>query len=467
MDARRIFILHFLPLALAAVPTIHYIDVPSRNPLCDMGCKCPGQEQNLDFLDCSQRGMTKLPDFLHFDAPLSSINFQNNHIRSLAMRTFTRGDSIEELDLSINNITKIENFTFAAFRNLVKLRLSHNYLSEIAPGLLDGLSNLRVLEIGHNLIQHINYTAFRATPELQELRIQYNPLFNLPEKLFQFLPLLERLDLQDTGLVMLPSEIFKPTPYLTWLSLSSNAFENVPEEALSRAILLESLDLSYNDFTSLDRGNFRHLTKVSLLYMNHMPRLTRIEKDSLVGMLSLKTFSCSYNPNLVYVDADAFGSENSTISRVKTTPHDKLFLRQNALRTLQSPLKMESWSSLSFVDLAENPWKCDCKLLWMKQLRIETQMNIVCDSPLHLRGRPLSTVDVTELKCQDRWALTAFILSISAMAVLGLIVITASSIVCSRTRLGLYVRAKKQFSYAKVTPKTETVDLEWDPSADI
>ncbi|GIX81076.1 leucine-rich repeat neuronal protein 3 [Caerostris extrusa] len=281
-----------------------------------------------------------------------------------------------------------------------------------------------------------------------------------------FLPKLERLDLQDTGLVRLPSELFTPTPHLHWLSLSSNAFENVPEEALSKAPMLENLDLSGNDFTSLDRGNFRRLSKVSLLYLNNLSRLRRIEKDALAGLTALKSFSCSYNPNLIYVDEEAFGSVNSTISKERTMPHEQLFLRQNALRTLKSPLKMESWSSLSFVDLADNPWKCDCNLRWMRQLKMETQMNIVCDSPANLRGRPLSTVSASELKCESTWALTTFVLSVSTLVVFALVVLTSSAIVCSRTRVGLYVRAKKQFSYAKVKPKLETVDLDWDPSAD-
>ncbi|GFS44576.1 leucine-rich repeat neuronal protein 3 [Nephila pilipes] len=438
-----------------------------KNPLCDMGCKCPEQEQNFLLLDCSQRGISKLPTSLEFNSPLSIINFQNNRISSLAMSTFAIVDNIEELDLSLNQMTKIDNFTFTPFKSLVLLRLSHNYLSDIAPGLLDGLSNLRVLEMGHNAIQRLEKEAFQATPNLQELRLQYNPIFELPEQVFQFLPKLERLDLQDTGLVSLPSDVFMPTPHLQWISLSSNAFENVPEEALSKAPVLENLDLSGNDFTCLVRGDFRRLSRVSLLHLNNLPRLRRIEKDALAGLTSLKSFSCSYNPNLIYLDEDAFGSENSTISRVKTTPHEQLYLRQNALRTLKSPLKMESWSSLSFVDLADNPWKCDCNLRWMKQLKMETQMNIVCDSPPHLRGRPLSTVKTSELKCQDKWALTTFILTISTMVAFGLVVLAGSAVVCSRTRVGLYVRAKKQFSYAKVTPKTETVDLEWDPSADI
>lgn len=90
-----------------------------------------------------------------------------------------------------------------------------------------------------------------------------------------------------------------------------------------------------------------------------------------------------------------------------------------------------------------------------------------CDSPPHLRGRTFDTIDASELRCNGSWAIATFALVIASMVGFGAIMLAATVVVCSRTPIGLYVRAKKQFSYAKVTPKTETVDLEWDPSADM
>lgn len=438
-----------------------------KQMLCELGCKCPETGQILTFLDCSRRGISNLPTSLLIDSTFNSLSFKSNHLESLKVNTFTRADEVQELDFSLNMIAKIDNYTFAPFMSLVHLRLSHNRLSQVTPGMLNGLWNLRLLELGHNFIERISFQSFQVTPNLQELRLQYNPLFNLPENVFRYLHHLEKLDLKDTGLVLLPDNVFRPTPRLHWLSLAMNAFENVPEEALSHAPHLEILDLSENDFTILVEGAFRRLSSVSVLYLNNLKKLTRIEREALAGLEKLKTFSCSYNPKLSYIDENAFGSIHSNISKPRTPPREMLYLRQNALRTLKSPLDAKSWSSLSFVDLADNPWKCDCKLNWMMQLTKETKVNIKCDTPLSLRSRTFDSIDSSELHCNGNWAIATFALVVACMVAFAAVMLAVSAVVCSRTPVGLYVRAKQQFSYDKVQPKTETVDLEWDPSADM
>ncbi|GIY41537.1 hypothetical protein CDAR_553461 [Caerostris darwini] len=116
MGAKRIipFVL-IIRFSLAVLPTVQFIDskIHEKSPLCDLGCKCPEQEQNFVIMDCSQRGISKLPTSLEFGHPISVINFQSNRIKSLEMSTFARVDNIEELDLSANQITQIQNFTFA------------------------------------------------------------------------------------------------------------------------------------------------------------------------------------------------------------------------------------------------------------------------------------------------------------------------------------------------------------------
>lgn len=90
-----------------------------------------------------------------------------------------------------------------------------------------------------------------------------------------------------------------------------------------------------------------------------------------------------------------------------------------------------------------------------------------CDGPRHLHGRTFDTIEPSELRCAGNWAVATFALVIACMVAFGAVFLAVSAIVCSRTPVGLYVRAKQQFSYAKVQPKTETYDLEWDPSADM
>lgn len=208
------------------------------------------------------------------------------------------------------------------------------------------------------------------------------------------------------------------------------------------------------------------MTNLSVLHLNGMNSLIRIEKDALAGLEKLKTLSCSYNSKLSYIDKDVFGSDAPVD---KTPPKEKLYLRGNALKTLKSPLEAKFWSSLSFVDLEENPWKCDCNLLWMTQLTKETQVHIICDSPRYLRGRSFDTLEPYELRCEDPWPVATFALVLACIVAFGAVMMAASAVVCSRTPIGLYVRAKKQFAYNKVKPekKPEAVDLEWDPTAEI
>lgn len=434
--------------------------------LCNIGCKCFPKDYST-FTDCSFLGLSKLPSLLTFDPGVLKVFFQSNSLTELKRDAFDVGNStITELDLSKNQITTIEDSTFASFRSLNHLRLSYNKISEISPGVLIGLENLQVLEISHNDIRTISHLVFETTPKLQELKLQYNYLYQLPEDLFRFVPNLQKLDLEDTGLVSLPTRLFMSTPYLRRISLANNAFENVPEEALAQASHLETLDLSGNDFTILGRGAFQRLTNVSLLQLNNLQRLLSIDKDAFAGLQNLKSLSCGYNPYLSFIHEDAFGSLNSTIS-FATPPREQLHLRKNALTTFKSSLGTEAWSSIPSVDLGENPWNCDCNLKWMKDLNREIQANIICVNPSNLRKLPLSAIHEDDLICDSRWTLTAFALAISSMAAFGIIFIAASAIACSRTPVGLYVRAKQQFFYAKILPKTETVDLEWDPSGEI
>lgn len=91
--------------------------------------------------------------------------------------------------------------------------------------------------------------------------------------------------------------------------------------------------MHYNNvFLILVEGAFRRLSNVSVLYLNNLKRLTRIEQDAFLGLKNLKSFSCSYNSKLTYIDQYVFGNIYSNISKVKTPPRERLYLRQNALR---------------------------------------------------------------------------------------------------------------------------------------
>ncbi|KJH41519.1 leucine rich repeat domain protein [Dictyocaulus viviparus] len=93
-----------------------------------------------------------------------------------------------------------------------------------------------------------------------------------------------------------------------------------------------------------------------------------------------------------YID---FSLETSVISTWSSL--EVLTLNGNNLTTLD---KLENLSNLRLFRLGENPWHCDCRLKWMKQiLNEQSSTNIKCMRPVYLQGRILNNVDDSLMKC--------------------------------------------------------------------
>ncbi|NXG44082.1 GPIX protein, partial [Psilopogon haemacephalus] len=78
----------------------------------------------------------------------------------------------------------------------------------------------------------------------------------------------------------------------------------------------------------------------------------------------------------------------------------RLYLQNNSLTTLP-PGALDSLSSLEEVKMFDNPWNCDCHILylklWLEDISASSLANVKCASPAPMRMKPLVQLTGNEL----------------------------------------------------------------------
>lgn len=161
---------------------------------CPATCKCPDPHT----VDCSGRGLTRLPDeipldvrrlllsnnwipripsdFLVLYSDLVYLDLRNNSLSHIEPGTLSPSSRLVFLDLGSNNLTKIPKGTFGESRSLIKLRLGNNpHLSMVNEDAFRGLTSLRELELERNALSSLQVGALSQLPSLRVVRLEGNP----------------------------------------------------------------------------------------------------------------------------------------------------------------------------------------------------------------------------------------------------------------------------------------------------
>lgn len=128
------------------------------------------------------------------------------------------------------------------------------------------------------------------------------------------------------------SGTFAWTPQLETLNLTSNELSHLYPDTFARLVRLVSLDLSRNQFAFVNETSFAHLPRLATLLLSHN-RLHTVHPYAFRHLSALKTLALDDN-QLVSLPGD-----------VDLSPF---------------PL------SLASVRLGRNPWRCDCRLYWLR-----------------------------------------------------------------------------------------------------
>lgn len=385
----------------------------------------------LMFLDLSYNDMVSIPErSFAYHAKLQQLHLDHNKIGQVTNKTFTGLSTISVLNLRGNLIAELEYRTFSPMVKLEELNLGQNRISHIDPHALDGLVNLRVLYLDDNTLTTVPAElTFKALPNLAELYLGTNSFMTIPGGAFEDLKGLTRLDLRGAGLHNISGEALKGLEGVRYLDLSDNRLQAVPTAALQHLARLEQLSLGQNDFEIIATGAFVGLRELRQLEITGAHRLRRVESGAFTDNTNLEQLNLSNNKQLSELHPNALAG----------FPHlSSVILKENQLSSLAESLF--PWADLQTLDLSENPFFCDCQLMWLRNLLISKNASnqyapVICAYPANLRELPLTQLAEPLLGCTHGSANKQAIIGIMVVGCAALITTLALVIYTCRRRI--------------------------------
>ncbi|CAH2329418.1 chondroadherin [Pelobates cultripes] len=288
------------------------------------------------------------------------------------------------LDLHKNLFNSVPRHIFSNMKNVISLHLQNCQIRELKLGALSGMKSLVYLYLSNNLVSGINQAVFQDTPNLGYLYLDHNRFSKIPTGTFRYLPNLFSLHMQHNSIATLTNNNMYGAKKLHWVYLTGNnishiaptAFRNiqnlkklhlddnlltkVPTEALKGNPSIEELKLSNNPIRYIGNGAFLPISRsLKHLYLNNMG-LEKISGDGFTGL------------------GRGFKS---------------LYLENNKLSNLPN---MKNFNRLEVINLANNPFQCDCQLLalhrWINTLNLK--VGATCASPATLKGQKVRSASL-------------------------------------------------------------------------
>ncbi|XP_053689507.1 peroxidasin [Sabethes cyaneus] len=161
-----------------------------------MGCpqKCSCQQRTVR---CLKQQLDKIPEM---PADTNIVDLRYNHIREVAMDSFSGLAHLHTIFLNENQISRLQSGAFRGLPSLKYLYLNKNKIAFIAPDAFESLDRLHSLYLHFNNITTFERQTFSNMPALERLFLYGNQIRHIPEGTFEALPALKRLRLDDNPL---------------------------------------------------------------------------------------------------------------------------------------------------------------------------------------------------------------------------------------------------------------------------
>ncbi|XP_012634864.2 platelet glycoprotein Ib alpha chain [Microcebus murinus] len=215
------------------------------------------------------------------------------------------------------------------------------------------------------------------------LQLGENPLHTFSTASLVSFPRLTQLHLRQCELAKLQTD--EKLPLLETLDISHNKLQSLPR--LGPALpALRSLDVSFNQLTSLSPGALDGLSQLHELYLRDN-KLKTLPPGLLAPTPHLKKLNLANNGLEELPSGLLDGLEDL----------DTLYLQGNSLSTI--PKGFFGTLLLPFAFLHDNPWHCNCEILYFRGWLKNNAQNVY----LWKEGMDVKamTPDVASVKCSD------------------------------------------------------------------
>lgn len=391
------------------------------------------------YINLTHNSITDLLYTFGFYTQLTVLDISYNRIVDLFDKNFENNIEMTHLNLTNNFLKRLDKDTFVGLKGLVDLDLSSNELFDIHPLTFKDLSSLERLDLSSNKLVEIKKDTFGPLTSLKLLSLRNNTILDLPTLNFGFLVHLEFLDMSLNLVQEIPKHGIPYLKELKHLDFNTNVIENIDQLGFHNLPLLRHLDLSNNNMTSIPTSALSKLSNLSHLYLsgNFIQNVTALSFQSL---FHLKHLHLSRLFDLEKIDSRAF-VDNINLQKIWMNENLKIrevpprmfhgnpklthiYMRNNALETLEAshfPI-----DRLQVLEISGNPFVCNCSLLWLWKLGMESEINnrrskntssilkidyedVKCTAPMHLKGVLFIQCPESEFGCSNGWVVVAIV----------------------------------------------------------
>lgn len=305
------------------------------------------------------------------------------------------------LNLSYNQIDDYGILASKSFSNITHLSIKGNTIQNI-PEVILKMKHLKSLDLAENSIKHLPILNFEY---LVSLNLSKNSIVFFDGEVLQNLYSLEILDLSNNQLEFLNKDSFLAVTArknylkkLKRLALNNNHIKNIQSQSLMTLTGLEALNLAENFISDIVSKTFYKLTNIRFLNLERN-RLESFAIDELIKMERLKYFFIGFN-------------KLASIPSRLPISIEWLDISHNHLVTVDEKSHKADLLPIDVLLLSHNPFRCDCKLLWLKELFDRrkwalkylsdfnaAEMLPICASPPHLERELWNDIDDEAFEC--------------------------------------------------------------------
>lgn len=294
---------------------------------------------------------------------LTHLDLSHNQISSIDEAALQHLTSLRSLNISSNAINFLPHGLFLNNHHLNEVYIANNYIQSVPFHALAPLKELYVLDLSFNKLNEIQDDIFVLNRKMHTLQLQSNLISRLSQRTFHHLYDLKSLNLVNNSLTELPKNLFKDLAKLTYLNLASNSIHTLLPDAYKGLGQLRWLNISDNPLIVLPTRIFQHTLLLETLWID-TTYIEVVQKHTFNGLRYLKELSMKDNIHLEDLEGNMF-------SQIRNLNY--VDLSRNNLTTL--PHSLDTLKNLTNLNISQNPWMCDCRMVWFPKW-LETKKNM-------------------------------------------------------------------------------------------